>query len=530
MFVCPTTIDGMTDTGSVATGWTAGLDPAQLAAVDYDGTALLIVAGAGSGKTRTLVARLARVVHSGVSPDRILLVTFSRRAADELVRRLGHLVGADAGRRVHAGTFHAIAHRLLRRNGERLGLGGGFSVLDPGDAADLMHLARQVVTSEEADAARRRLPRQDTLLDIYSRVVNARQPLTEVLPRSFPWVQHHEQLIRSIFGEYTAHKRRQSLLDFDDLLLYWRAAAADQIIGPVLADAYDHVFVDEYQDTNLIQGDIVRLLRQNGRAVTVVGDDGQAIYAFRAATVRNMLEFPAQFPGATVVTLERNYRSTQPILDLANAVLGGATEGYAKRLWTAERGGWRPVLATCPDVAAQATAVADVILEYHDSGVALRDQAVLFRSAHHSDLLEVELRRRRIPFVKYGGPAVPRGRPRPGPAGGHAGAGQPPRRAGLAPAAAAGRRDRTGGGPPHPGRPRRRPARGRPARPFRRLVTCRGPPSPSTPPSRCGRPCSIAGPTPSPRPSSSSGCGRDSSPCCDAATPTPRFGFGISTP
>ncbi len=383
--------------------WTAGLDPAQLAAVEYDGAALLIVAGAGTGKTRTLVARLARLVEAGVAPDRILLVTFSRRAAEELVRRLGHLVGADAGRRVQAGTFHAIAHRLLRRNGARLGLAGGFSVLDPGDAADLMQLARLAVTAGEGEVARRRLPRKDTLLDIYSRMVNARQPLTEMLPRAFPWVQEHEALIGTIFDEYTAHKRRQSLLDFDDLLLYWRAAAADQIIGPVLADAYDHVFVDEYQDTNLIQGDIVRLLRQNGRGVTVVGDDGQAIYAFRAATVHNMLDFPTQFPGAGVVTLERNYRSTQPILDLANAVLADATEGFARRLWTAEPGGRRPSLATCPDVAAQAAAVADVILEHHHTGVALRDQAVLFRSAHHSDLLEVELRRRRIPFVKYGG-------------------------------------------------------------------------------------------------------------------------------
>src|SRR6202034_112173 len=224
-----------------------------------------------------------------------------------------------------------------------------------------------------------------------------------VLRRSFPWVQEHEEAIARIFDTYTRRKRDHRLLDFDDLLLYWRAAAADPITGAALAAAYDHVLVDEYQDTNLIQADIVRSLRQGGRDVTVVGDDAQAIYAFRAATVRNMLDFPTQFAGAAVITLERNYRSTQPILDLANAVLAGAAEGYAKRLWTAAPGGGRPVLATCPDEAAQADAVADVILEYHESGVALRQQAVLFRSSHHSDRLEVELRRRNIPFVKYGG-------------------------------------------------------------------------------------------------------------------------------
>ena len=280
-----------------------------------------------------------------------------------------------------------------------------------------MQLARQCMAAGAPDQVRRRLPRKDTLLAVYSHVVNARRPLAEVLPRSFPWVQEHEALIAGTFGEYTGRKRAQALLDFDDLLLYWRAATADDVLGPVLADAYDHVFVDEYQDTNLIQGDIVRLLRRGGRAVTVVGDDAQAIYAFRAATVRNMLDFPDQFPGAAVVTLERNYRSTQPILDLANAVLADAAEGYAKRLWTTADGGARPVLATCPDVAAQAAAVADVVLEYHESGVALRQQAVLFRSAHHSDLLEVELRRRRHPVRQVRRAALPRGRPRAGPAG-----------------------------------------------------------------------------------------------------------------
>ena len=387
---------------SDAPAWAAGLDAAQRRAVDHDGGPLLIVAGAGTGKTRTLVARLARLVDSGVPPDRVLLVTFSRRAAEDMIRRLGALVGAATARRVHAGTFHAVAHRLLRRHASALGLDGGFSVLDPGDAADLMHLARQEV-GDSYGRDERRFPRKDTLLALYSRVVNAGEPLGAVVRRHFPWVQEHEEAIGRVFGVYTARKRAQGLLDFDDLLLYWRAAAADPAVGPALAGAYDHVLVDEYQDTNRLQAEIVRSLRRGGRALTVVGDDAQAIYSFRAATVRNMLDFAGHFPEATVVTLERNHRSTQPILDLANAVLAGSAEGYPKRLWTSAPGGGRPVLATCPDEGAEAEAVADLILEHHEAGVALREQAVLFRSAHHSDLLEVVLRRRRIPYVKYGG-------------------------------------------------------------------------------------------------------------------------------
>ena len=379
--------------------WRTGLDADQLAAVEHDGGPLLIVAGAGTGKTRTLVARLARLISTGTPPERLLLVTFSRRAADEMIRRLAPLVGPEVARRVHAGTFHSVAHRLLRQHGEALGLGSGFSVMDQGDAADLMHLVRQEVGEGKA----RRFPRKDTLLSVYSRVVNAQEPLRPVLRRHFPWVQEHEAAIGHVFSLYTERKRAQGVLDFDDMLLYWRAAATDPNVGPVLAAAYDHILVDEYQDTNVLQADIVAALRAGGGPLTAVGDDAQSIYAFRAATVRNMLDFPDRFANASVLKLERNYRSTQPILDLANAVLEQATEGYAKHLWTEREGGLRPVLATCPDEASQADAVADVILEHHESGVALRDQAVLFRTAHHSDLLEVELRRRNIPFVKYGG-------------------------------------------------------------------------------------------------------------------------------
>jgi DNA helicase II / ATP-dependent DNA helicase PcrA len=387
--------------------WAEGLDDDQLCVAEHDGGPLLIVAGAGTGKTRTLVARLACLIDRGVSPDRILLVTFSRRAADEMIRRLAPLVGAERARQIPAGTFHAMAHRLLHRHATSLGLGDGFSVIDQSDALDLMQLTRQEVIAEAASPTppdrRRRFPRRDTLGSIYSRVVNSQVGLGEVLHRHFPWVEDQEMAISSVFSAYTARKRSRRLLDFDDLLLYWRAAALDAVVGKELAEAYDHVLVDEYQDTNLLQADIVASLASGGCSLTVVGDDAQAIYAFRAATGRNMLDFPARFPGTAMVALEHNYRSTQPILDLANFVLAAASEGYAKRLWTATAGGTRPVLLTCPDEGAQAEAVADLILDHHEAGGSLRQQAVLFRSAHHSDLLEVELHRRGIPYVKYGG-------------------------------------------------------------------------------------------------------------------------------
>jgi DNA helicase II / ATP-dependent DNA helicase PcrA len=387
-----------TAAGSV---WATGLDPVQLQAVEHDGGPLLIVAGAGTGKTRTLVARLARLIDSGVAPDRLLLVTFSRRAADEMVRRLAPLVGAAVARQVPAGTFHSVAVRLLRAHAVPLGLGDGFSVIDQGDCADLMHWASQQEGGSAGD--RRRFPRKDTLVSIYSRVVNSQLPLRKVLRGHFPWVQEHEPAITRVFQAYSERKRAGGMLDFDDLLLFWRAAMADPAAGPALAASWDHALVDEYQDTNVLQAEIIRSLHHNGCEVTAVGDDAQAIYAFRAATVRNMLGFHEDFPGADTITLERNYRSTQPILDLANAVLAESSEGYPKRLWTDATGGPKPLLATCPDEGAQAGAVAEVILEHHEAGTPLRQQVVLFRSAHHSDLLEVELHRRGIPYVKYGG-------------------------------------------------------------------------------------------------------------------------------
>ena len=379
--------------------WADGLNPAQRRAVDHTGGALLISAGAGTGKTRTLVSRLARLLDDGVPPERVLLVTFSRRAAAELTDRVGQLVDPLVAGRVTAGTFHSVAHRLLARFGRGLGLDEQLSVLGPGDARDLFALVRAPV----AAASARRFPRTETVEAVYGRTVSGQTPLEETVARFFPWCLDDVEGLRAIFTAYTERKRAQHLLDLEDLLLYWRAAARDPTVGPVLADQFDQVLVDEYQDTNLVQADIVRALGDHGVAVTVVGDDAQAIYSFRSATVRNILDFPSHFPGTTTIALEQNYRSTGPILALANAVIADAGEGFSKVLWTDEPGGVLPTLATCPDQRAQAGAVTQTVLAHYEDGVPLRDQAVLFRTGHHSDLLEVELRRRRIPFVKYGG-------------------------------------------------------------------------------------------------------------------------------
>jgi DNA helicase II / ATP-dependent DNA helicase PcrA len=394
--------------------WAEGLNSAQLAAVSHPGGPLLIVAGAGTGKTRTLAARVARLLDSGVRPDRILLLTFTRRAANEMLTRVGSLTDRRAAARVWGGTFHAVANRLLRLHGPAVGLSPAFSVLDQHDAADVLGMVRTELGLAERG---RRFPRSDTLAAAYSRMVNTQQPLAAVLSEAFPWCAEHHDDLGDVFAAYTARKRKHNLLDFDDLLLHWRALAASPASGPAIAGLFDHVLVDEYQDTNALQADIVARLCGPDGDVTVVGDDAQAIYGFRAATVENMAAFTTTFRGAAVVSLEQNYRSAQPILDVANAVLaqqdphppaGPASRGEvgripARRLWTERPGGRPPRLTTCPDGHEEATVVCETVLELREEGVDLAQQAVLFRAGHHSDLLELELARRDIPFVKYGG-------------------------------------------------------------------------------------------------------------------------------
>jgi DNA helicase II / ATP-dependent DNA helicase PcrA len=390
------------DVDSSSYAWLESLNAQQRAAATYEGDTLLILAGAGTGKTTTLTARVAWLLARGVPAEAILLLTFTRRAAREMVDRtrvLAEHVAPDAGR-LHGGTFHSVGHALIRQNASSLGLDPGFGVLDAGDAADLLDFVRQENGYGES---KRRFPRAQTILDIYSRVVNAQSPLAEVLAEAFPWCGEHQDALAEIFRAYLARKRKLGVLDLDDLLLYWRALAADEVVGPQLAERFEHVLVDEYQDVNGLQVDIVHNLRATRPGLTVVGDDFQAIYGFRSASARHILEFPEQFPNVHTTKLEQNYRSSGPILAVANAVAEQDRQGYPKQLWTESDGATRPELVLPRDERAQALEVCDRVLAAREEGMELRAQAVLFRTGHDSDLLELELTRRDIPFVKYGG-------------------------------------------------------------------------------------------------------------------------------
>jgi DNA helicase-2/ATP-dependent DNA helicase PcrA len=386
---------------SLDVGLLEGLNEEQRAAVTHDGGPLLVLAGAGTGKTTTLCARVAWLVEQqGVSPDRLLLLTFTRRAAREMLGRARTQLSSAVPGRVMGGTFHSVAHLLIRSHAEVLGLPARFGVLDASDAADLLDLVR-----EECGLAngRQRFPRKATLLDIYSRCVNARQPLSVVLAESFPWCEDHLDELAGLFRLYGERKRALAVLDLDDLLLYWHALAVHELVGAQMGGLFEHVLVDEYQDLNALQVEIVRGLRREQRGLTAVGDDAQAIYGFRAASAEHILGFGDQFPDATMVTLERNYRSTQPILDLANEVSAGAARSYPKRLHADRDGGLRPQLVYCRDENQQASEVCDRVLAGYEQAIALKQQAVLMRAGYHSRELELELTRRKIPFVKYGG-------------------------------------------------------------------------------------------------------------------------------
>jgi DNA helicase-2/ATP-dependent DNA helicase PcrA len=397
------------------------LNPEQRAAVEHDiglscrldARPLLVVAGAGSGKTNTLAHRVARLIQSGADPQRILLLTFSRRAANEMGQRAAGVLqrilgtssraaqGVAAASLPWAGTFHSIGARLLREYAGRIGLEASFTIHDRGDSEALMGMVRQEIGLTQTA---KRFPLKGTCLAIYSRVVNSREPLDQVLQSTFPWCSEWEAELKRLFGAYVDAKQEQNVLDYDDLLLFWAEMATDPELGPELGALFDHVLVDEYQDTNRLQAAIIHGMKPDGRGVMVVGDDAQSIYSFRGATVRNILDFPQQFSQpARIITLDRNYRSTQTILDASNAVIAAALERHAKTLWTDKASSARPQLVLIPDEAEQARWVCRRVLEQRESGVKLTQQAVLFRAASHSAALELELVRRNIPFVKFGG-------------------------------------------------------------------------------------------------------------------------------
>ncbi|PDT18458.1 ATP-dependent DNA helicase [Rhizobium sp. J15] len=393
------------------------LNPQQRMAVEHgtliDGShiagPLLVIAGAGSGKTNTLAHRVAHLIVKGADPRRILLMTFSRRAAAEMARRVERIcrdvLGSNAGVMADAlhwsGTFHGIGARLLRDYAQQIGLDPDFTIHDREDSADLMNLIRHDLGFSKTES---RFPAKGTCLAIYSRTVNSETALDLVLRDAFPWCAAWEKQLRELFACYVEAKQSQNVLDYDDLLLYWAQMVGESVIAEDIGSRFDHVLVDEYQDTNRLQASILMALKPQGQGLTVVGDDAQSIYSFRAATVRNILDFPASFsPAANIVTLDRNYRSTQPILAAANAVIDLTSERFTKNLWTERQSAERPRLVNVRDEAEQARYVADKVLDNREEGLKLKQQAVLFRASHHSGPLEVELTRRNIPFVKFGG-------------------------------------------------------------------------------------------------------------------------------
>jgi DNA helicase-2/ATP-dependent DNA helicase PcrA len=378
------------------------LNERQYEAASFGDGPLRVIAGPGTGKTTTLTARVDILLERGVAPERILLLTFTRRSAREIVSRVRARRGADQGRRVSGGTFHSVAHHTLRRHHAALGLPEGFGVLDQGDAADLMDLVRgelRILSTE------RRLPKKATLGALYSRTVNTGARLADVMHETTPWCAERFDEVASLFTAFVARKRSLGLLDFDDLLLFWRVAAQDDALGEELGAAYDHILVDEFQDVNLLQLDVLVGLRRMNPRLTIVGDDAQAIYGFRGATARFLLDAERYFDGLTTITLDDNYRSSGAILGVANAIAANAPEGFSSVLREAVpvSGSSQPLLVHCADESDQSELVADRVLELYEQGIALQKQAVLFRAAHHSADLEIELARRRIPFVKYGG-------------------------------------------------------------------------------------------------------------------------------
>jgi DNA helicase-2/ATP-dependent DNA helicase PcrA len=374
---------------------------------------LLILAGAGTGKTNTLAHRTAHLVLNGVDPSRIMMLTFTRRAAQEMIKRTQSIVAevlSDRGkagdrsvisRLQWAGTFHSVGNRILRLYAKHLGLDPNYSVLDRSDAADLIDVVRHELGFSGKE---KRFPRKDACLAIYSYRVNTRLSLKQTLEEQYPWCREWEADLTRLYREYVARKQKNRALDFDDLLLFWHVMMQTPALAQSLSKNFDHLLVDEYQDTSTLQGEIIHALKPDGQGVTVVGDDAQAIYSFRAAAVENILGFADRYkPKADMVVLAQNYRSAQPVLDTANALMSEGPRQHRKTLLGTRQSGQKPFYVALDDAQAQADYITGKILQTREIGGSLKRHAILFRSSHHSDVLEVELTKKNIPFVKYGG-------------------------------------------------------------------------------------------------------------------------------
>lgn len=376
------------------------LNPQQLAAVEVVEGPALVIAGAGSGKTRTLVYRVARLIDLGIAPGSILLLTFTRKAAQEMLSRAGLLIGLRS-QQVGGGTFHSMANILLRRYGRPVGLEPGFTILDRGDSEDLLSLLRGQLGLNDIG---KRFPRKHTLAEIFGKTANTLESLEDIVFNEYSHFSEFLGELQKLQAAYDTAKRQRQLVDYDDLLVkLLELLVIDQQTRETISQIFRYILVDEYQDTNRLQASLVRNLAATHQNVMVVGDDSQSIYAFRGATFRNIMDFPDLFPGTTIYKLEENYRSTQPILQLANKLIEAAPEKYSKTLFTRKDEGPLPTLVQAMGENAQSRFIAQKILELREEGIPLDEIAVLFRSSFHAFDLELELTRRNLPFIKRGG-------------------------------------------------------------------------------------------------------------------------------
>jgi DNA helicase-2/ATP-dependent DNA helicase PcrA len=376
------------------------LNKAQLEAVESINGPYLVIAGAGSGKTRVLVHRVAYLVEQGARPDQILLLTFTRRAAEEMLRRASLLLD-ERCKKISGGTFHSFANMILRKYAKLLEISNNFTILDQADAEDAVNLVRVQLGYHKSE---KRFPRKHAILEVISKSVNKSEDIADVLYDEYPQFMEFAEEIKKIRQEYNKYKRQKSLLDYDDLLVFLKdLLSKHEDVRASLSAKYKYIMVDEYQDTNKLQAHIACLLAADHANIMVVGDDAQSIYSFRGANFKNIIDFPKIFKNTRIITLEENYRSTQPILTLTNAVINQAKEKFEKHLYTRKKEGNMPVFLDCPDENSQSRFIADKILELREEGVALKEIAVLFRSGWHSNDLEIELASRNIPFAKYGG-------------------------------------------------------------------------------------------------------------------------------